>query len=108
MNKKQKQSIKIKTVMQIIKDKFNVISDFEDIEGHGYFTGEIEYKENIFSVDLNRGMFDVIVYEAPFQVYDKVIGHELEDELNMIIEDALQEAEHQIMMLDINEGLGIK
>ena len=108
MNKKDQQSIKIKTVMKAINDKFTVESEFEDTEGQGYFTGVIKYDDEVFNIDLSRRDFSVIVYEVPFQEFNKSAASKLEDELDMVIEDALQEAEQNIMMLKVNEGLGIR
>lgn len=108
MNKKEQQSIKIKTVMKAINDKFNVLNEFVDEEGHGYFTGIIKYDDKTFSVDLSRRDFSVIVYEDVYQEFNKEVASKLEDELDMVIEDALQQAEQNIMMLNVNEGLGIR
>lgn len=110
MTQKEKLTIKTKEVFEAIKlnPQIRVIEEFFDYEGHGYWTGIVQYMGMAFSVDMQRRDFSVIVYEVPGNPFYKVSGEELEEALAEIIEDALAEAEKKIQMLEVNEGLGIK
>ena len=110
MNKKEQNKIKVKHVFEALNNTpiIRVTEEFTDYEGHGYWTGIVQYMGMEFSVDLSRRDFSVIVYEVPGSVFYKVSGDELEETLNEIIEDALQQAESEIMWDSVNQGLGIK
>lgn len=109
MSKKEQNKIKVKHVFEALNnnDIIRVTKDFHDYEGHGYWTGIVQYMGMEFSVDLSRSSFGVIVYEVPGSVFYKVSADELDEVLGEIIEDALQRAEVEIMMNDVNIGLGL-
>ena len=63
MTKKELKNLQLKSIFAAIKANYFVISDFEDMEGHGYFTFQIERDDIEYAFDLSRSNFSVIGYK---------------------------------------------
>jgi hypothetical protein len=88
MTKKELKNIQLKAIFAAIKEKYYVTSDFEDMEGHGYFTFQI-YVDNItYAFDLSRSNFSVIGYKLKGDM-DFTEQRALETEIEYLIEQTL-------------------
>lgn len=107
MTKKEINSIKLKAIFAALNENFTIEEDFEDLEGHGYFTGIMSdaLTNDIFYVDVMRRDFSIIVYQLHDE--DKAACEMYQERLEEVIEEALMEAENQIQLLEINKGLGL-
>ena len=84
MTKKEIKKQQLKAIFAAIKANFNVIADFEDSEGHGYFEFTLEEKGQPMRFMLSRGNFDVISYDVRGdENYE--LGKELENKLDKLI-----------------------
>ena len=84
MTKKEQKNIITKHVIDAVQKNFNVIEDFNDEEGRGYFTFAIEHEGVEFRFDMSRNDFSIISYKIKGEK-----GHqealELEQELDEFI-----------------------
>lgn len=107
MNKKEQSKLILKNVFQAINDNFNVVGDFEDIEGHGYFSFSIMYNDNEWFFDLSRRNYEIVGHLVkgeqlePFQ--DK-----LEQKIQYIVDEVVENTQNQIQSILINQGLGLQ
>jgi hypothetical protein len=87
----------LKFIFDEIKSKYNVSIDFEDIEGHGYFTFAIYADDYEYFFDLSRNYYDVIPHKVKNQVgyaINKALAEEIED----LIKGYLLNSEYSFLM----------
>jgi hypothetical protein len=84
MTKKEQKNIITKHVIDAVQKNFNVVEDFNDEEGRGYFTFAIEHEGVEYRFDMSRNDFSIISYKIKGEK-----GHqealELEQELDEFI-----------------------
>ena len=92
MTKKELKNIQLKAIFAAIKEKYYVTSDFEDMEGHGYFTFQICVDNITYVFDLSRNNFDVIGYELKGEanyteqrVLEVKLGHLIEETIEQLL-----------------------
>ena len=88
MTKKELKNIQLKAIFAAIKENYNVTSDFEDMEGHGYFTFQITVDGVQYAFDLSRSNFSVIGYKLKGDM-DFTEQRALETEIEYLIEQTL-------------------
>jgi hypothetical protein len=88
MTKKELKNIQLKAIFAAIKEKYYVTSDFEDMEGHGYFTFQICVDNITYAFDLSRSNFSVIGYKLKGDM-DFTEQRALETEIEYLIEQTL-------------------
>jgi len=88
MTKKELKNIQLKAIFAAIKEKYYVTSDFEDMEGHGYFTFQICMDNITYAFDLSRSHFSVIGYKLKGDM-DFTEQRALETEIEYLIEQTL-------------------
>jgi len=88
MTKKELKNIQLKAIFAAIKEKYYVTSDFEDMEGHGYFTFQICMDNITYAFDLSRSNFSVIGYKLKGDM-DFTEQRALETEIEYLIEQTL-------------------
>jgi len=97
MTKKEQKNIITKHVIDAVQKNFNVVEDFNDEEGRGYFTFAIEHEGVEFRFDMSRNDFSIISYKIKGEK-----GHqealELEQELDEFIAN-------EIVIVSIKEGI---
>ena len=97
MTKKEQKNIITKHVIDAVQKNFNVVDDFNDEEGRGYFTFAIEHEGVEFRFDMSRNDFSIISYKIKGEK-----GHqealELEQELDEFIAN-------KIAIVSIKEGI---
>lgn len=97
MTKKEQKNIITKHVIEAVQKNFNVVEDFNDEEGRGYFTFAIEHEGIEYRFDMSRNDFSIISYKIKGEK-----GHqealELEEYLDKFIEN-------EIVMISIKEGI---
>jgi hypothetical protein len=97
MTKKEQKNIITKHVINAVQKNFNVIDDFNDEEGHGYFTFAIEHEGNEFRFDMSRNDFSIISY--------KVRGENLFNEAQQLEQELDEFIENEIAIVSIKEGI---
>jgi hypothetical protein len=88
MTKKELKNLQLKSIFAAIKENYNVTSDFEDMEGHGYFTFQITVDGVQYAFDLSRNDFSVIGYKLKGNI-DYIEQRILETEIEHLIEQTL-------------------
>jgi len=95
MTKKEQKNIITKHVIEAVQKNFNVVADFNDDEGHGYFTFSIESEGNEFFFDMSRNDFSIISY--------KVRGEKLYNEAQQLEQELDEFIANEIAIVVINE-----
>ena len=62
MTKKEIRSIQTKAIIKAVNENFDVIEDFEDTEGHGFFSFTLEVQGKAMCFDMSRNGFDFVSY----------------------------------------------
>jgi hypothetical protein len=97
MTKREQKNIITKHVINAVQNNFNVVEDFNDEEGHGYFTFAIESEGNKFRFDMSRNDFSIISHTIRGEkLFNK--AQQLEQELDEFIEN-------EIAIIKIKEGI---
>jgi hypothetical protein len=97
MTKREQKNIITKHVINAVQNNFNVVEDFNDEEGHGYFTFAIESEGNKFRFDMSRNDFSIISHTIRGEkLFNK--AQQLEQELDEFIEN-------EIAIVKIKEGI---
>jgi hypothetical protein len=97
MTKKEQKNIITKHVIKAVQENFNVIEDFNDEEGRGYFTFAIESEGIEYRFDMSRNDFSIISY--------KVRGEELYNEAQQLEKELDEFIENEIVIVSIKEGI---
>ncbi len=97
MTKKEQKNIITKHVIHAVQKNFNVVEDFNDEEGRGYFTFAIEHEGNEFRFDMSRNDFFIISY--------KVRGEKLYNEAQQLEQELDEFIENEIAIVRIKEGI---
>lgn len=97
MIKKEQKNIITKYVIEAVQNNFNVVADFNDDEGHGYFTFSIESEGNEFFFDMSRNDFSIISY--------KIRGEKLYNEAQQLEKELDEFIENEIVIAKIKEGI---
>ena len=58
MTKKEIKKIQTKAIIKAVNENFDIIQDFEDSEGHGYFSFTIDFLGKEMCFDMSRNGFD--------------------------------------------------
>jgi len=83
MTKKEIRSIQTKAIIKAVNENFDVIQDFEDTEGHGFFSFTLEVKGQTMCFDMSRNGFDFVSYAIKGD-NNHELGKELESELESL------------------------
>ena len=83
MTKKEIKKIQLKAIIKAVSKNFNVIEDFEDLEGHGYFSFTLEVDGKVMCFDMSRNGFDFVSYAIKGDDNHE-LGKELESELESL------------------------
>jgi len=83
MTKKEIKKIQTKAIIKAVNENFNVIEDFEDSEGHGFFSFALEVEGKRMDFDMSRNGFDFCSYEIR-GCDNHELGQMLEDELHSL------------------------
>jgi hypothetical protein len=97
MTKKEQKNIITKHVINAVQKNFNVTADFNDDEGHGYFTFAVESEGNEFFFDMNRNNFSIISH--------KIRGEKLYNEAQQLEQELEEFIENEIAIVSIKEGI---
>lgn len=97
MTKKEQKNIITKHVINAIQKNFNVIEDFNDEEGRGYFTFAVEHEGTEFRFDMSRNDFSIISH--------KVRGEKLYNEAQQLEQELDEFIENEISIVSIKEGI---
>lgn len=97
MTKKEQKNIITKHVINAVQKNFNVIEDFNDEEGHGYFTFAVEHEGTEFRFDMSRNDFSIISH--------KVRGEKLYNEAQQLEQELDEFIENEISIVSIKEGI---
>jgi hypothetical protein len=97
MTKKEQKNIITKHVINAVQNNFNVVEDFNDEEGHGYFTFSIEHEGVEFRFDMMRSDFSLLSY--------KVKGEKLYNEAQQLEQELDEFIANEIAIVSIKEGI---
>ena len=92
MTQKEINKLQSKAIFKAVQDNFNLTRDFEDFEGHGYWSFAIEQDGIEFTFDMKRRSFDVCGYLTRGEE-NKEKQTELETAIEELIETTLSELE---------------
>ena len=88
MTKKELRKIQLKAIFAAVKENFDVVQDFEDLEGHGYFDFTIDLLGKEMQFMMHRRDFEVIGYDVTGYDFYKE-SQILEGELNSLVDVTL-------------------
>ena len=94
MTKKELKKIQLKAIFAAIKENFDVVQDFEDLEGHGYFDFTIDLLGKEMQFMMHRRDFEVIGYDVKGDEFYKE-SQILEGELNSLVDVTLDLLEQE-------------
>ena len=94
MTKKELKKIQLKAIFAAIKENFDVVQDFEDLDGHGYFDFSIDLLGKEMQFMMHRRDFEVIGYDVPGDDFYKE-SQILEGELNSLVDVTLDLLEQE-------------
>jgi len=97
MTKKEQKNIITKHVIDAVQKNFNVIEDFNDEEGRGYFTFAIEHEGNEFFFDMSRNDFSIISH--------KIRGEKLYNEAQQLEQELDEFIANEIVIVSIKEEI---
>jgi hypothetical protein len=97
MTKKEQKNIITKHVIDAVQKNFNVIEDFNDEEGRGYFTFAIEHEGVEFRFDMSRNDFSIISY--------KIRGEKLYNEAQQLEQELDEFIANEIVIVSIKEEI---
>jgi len=84
MTKTEKKKLLTKEIILQVKNVFTIGDDFNDEEGHGYFTFSIIDNGEEYRFDMSRNNFDIISYKVKNEKgYER--SRELENQLQNFI-----------------------
>ena len=98
MTKKEQKNIITKHVINAVQKNFNVVEDFNDEEGRGYFTFVVEniYK-SVFRFDMSRNDFSIISHT--------IRGEKLYEKAQQLEQDLEEFIKNEIVIVSIKEGI---
>ena len=94
MTKKELRKIQLKAIFAAVKENFDVVQDFEDLEGHGYFDFTIDLLGKEMQFMMHRRDFEVIGYDVKGDEFHKE-SQILEGELNSLVDVTLDLLEQE-------------
>ena len=94
MTKKELRKIQLKAIFAAVKENFDVVQDFEDLEGHGYFDFTIDLLGKEMQFMMHRRDFEVIGYDVKGDDFYKE-SQILEGELNSLVDVTLDLLEQE-------------
>ena len=94
MTKKELKKIQLKAIFKAVKENFDVVQDFEDLEGHGYFDFTIDLLGKEMQFMMHRRDFEVIGYDVKGDDFYKE-SQILEGELNSLVDVTLDLLEQE-------------
>ena len=97
MTKKEQKNIITKHVIEAVQKNFNVVADFNDDEGHGYFNFAIEHEGVEFRFDMSRNDFSILSY--------KIRGEKLYNEAQQLEQELDEFIANEIAIVSIKEGI---
>jgi hypothetical protein len=97
MTKKEQKNIITKHVINAVQKNFNVVDDFNDEEGHGYFSFSIESEGIEFRFDMSRNDFSILSYN--------VRGEKLHNEALQLEQELDEFIANEIAIVSIKEGI---
>ena len=97
MTKKEQKNIITKHVIEAVQKNFNVVDDFHDDEGHGYFSFSIEHEGIEFSFDMSRNDFSILSH--------KIRGEKLFNEAQQLEQELDEFIANEIAIVSIKEGI---
>jgi hypothetical protein len=97
MTKKEQKNIITKHVIDAVQKNFNVIEDFNDEEGRGYFSFSIESEGNEFRFDMSRNDFSILIW--------KFRGEKLYNEAQQLEQELDEFIANEIAIVSIKEEI---
>ena len=94
MTKKEIKRIQIKAIMKAVKENFDMVEDFEDFDGQGFFNFAIEAQGKVMCFEMIRRDFEFITTVIKGDDNYK-LGMELEDQLNSLRDVTLELLEQE-------------
>ena len=94
MTKKEIKKIQLKAIIKAVKENFDVVQDFEDFEGHGYFDFSIDLLGKEMQFMMHRRDFEVMGYDVKGDDFYKE-SQILEGELNSLVDVTLAKLEEE-------------
>ena len=95
MTKKEQKNIITKHVIEAVQKNFNVVADFNDEEGRGYFSFSIESKGIEYRFDMSRNDFSIISH--------KIRGEKLYNEAQQLEQELEEFIKNEISIVVLNE-----
>lgn len=83
MTKKEIKRIQLKAIIKAVNENFDVVEDFEDFDGQGFFNFAIEVEDKVMGFEMMRRDFEFISCAIKGGDNHK-LGMELEDQLNSL------------------------
>jgi len=90
MTKTERKKLLTKEVILQVKNTFTIKDDFNDEEGHGYFTFSIIDNDEEFRFDMSRNDFDIISHKVRNEngyERSRQLEKQLQDFINTIVSD---------------------
>ena len=97
MTKTEQKIIITKHVINMVQKNFNVVEDFNDEEGHGYFTFAIEDNNNHFRFDMMRSDFSLLSHRIKGERF-----YEEARQLEKVLDEFIT---NEIKIVSIKEGI---
>lgn len=94
MTKKEIKKIQLKAIIQAVKENFDVVLDFEDTEGHGYFDFSLDLLGKEMQFQMMRSDFEFMSYDVKGDDFYEE-GLILEGELNSLRDVTLAKLEQE-------------
>ena len=94
MTKKEIKRIQTKAIIKAVNENFNVVEDFEDFDGQGFFSFAIEVEGKKMGFDMSRNGFDFVTYAIRGDENNE-LGLQLEDELSSLRDVTLELLEQE-------------
>ena len=83
MTKKELKKIQLKAIIKAVNENFDVVQDFQDYDGHGFFDFVLGVDGKVLSFQMMRRDFDFVSCVVKGDDNHE-LGMELEDELNSL------------------------
>ena len=97
MTKKEQKNIITKHVINAVQKNFNVVEDFNDEEGLGYFTFGFDHEGVELRFDMSRNDFSILSYN--------IRGEKLHNEALQLEQELDEFIANEIAIVSIKEGI---
>ena len=97
MTKTEKKKLLTKEIILQVKNIFTIGDDFNDDDGHGYFTFSIIDNDEEYRFDMSRNDFSITSH--------KVKGEKLYNEAQQLEQELDEFIDYEIAIVSIKEGI---